>query len=226
VIEEKINIDIDSEKYSVVVRSGDVSNLKIILPLFNLISSEFKKDESGEYDLKIHDRVAGYHFDREKVSYGYSLNPLSRKIKIIVPSEWVTNLSINVEYGSVLIRDLIINNTEVSSVRGNVIVRDCSCEELAVDGIKANISLERVNANNVMVTSTTGNLLFSDNDFSYCVYETEVGNIDVKFLNYDLENMSIYIRDRKMLKDEISEKDLGKRLYFTTTYGKFKSNTF
>jgi len=50
--------------------------------------------------------------------------------------------------------------------------------------------------------------------------------ISQHFLNYDLENMSIYIRDRKMLKDEISEKDLGKRLYFTTTYGKFKSNTF
>lgn len=224
--ENKINIEIESEKCNFVISGGEVDDLKLVFPLGTSISSQFQKDENGVYNLKISDEITCYSLDKEKVKYGFSLNPILKKIIIIVPNNWITNLTVCLDHGNLLLKDMILNKTDINNAWGKVTIKDSYSEVTFIDGIKTDIKLEGVIGINASLYTCIGNFNLSYNEFDKLNCVTEIGNINVDFMKQHLRNASVNIKDKRIVKKEFKGKQLEKKLSFTSHFGKFNSNVF
>lgn len=225
--EEKLNIDLESKKYSFIIQSDDVKKVIVKTPIFCAVASKFEKDENDQYNLKIFDRAAGHYLLNRKVKYSTSLNPISKKIRIIVPQNWISNLNINLENGNLLLKDIILDKVIADTVKGNVNVKSCYAEKLDIRGVESDITLENVNGNLASIKTITGDLVYDLNTFVESTYITGTGNIKTTFDKHNLNGLSIYVENKKrFVKSDNSKKLVKKELHFTSCYGKVKSNIF
>lgn len=225
--EEKLNINLESKKYSFIIQSDDVRKVIVKIPAFCSVASEFIKDDNDQYNLKIFDRIACYNLRHRKVKYGISLNPISKKIKIIVPKDWISNLNINLENGNLLLKDIILDKVNVDAIKGNVTVKGCYVEKIDVRGMESDIILDNVNGDSASVKTITGNLVYDLNTFQKCTYITGTGDIKTTFDKHNLNGLSIYVENKKRFAKSDKNKKLVKSdLHFTSCYGKVRSNIF
>lgn len=225
--ENRICINIESSKYSVVIRSDVVSKVKIILPMFASLSSNFMEEEAGIYNLKISEDVNKFRWCNDNVKYGFSLNPISKKIIVIVPNYYITNLNLVLQDGKSLLEDLILNKCEINTGKGNVIIKNSHSQLININSKMADVKLIRVNGTNSSIYTDTGNIDIIDNDFNKIMCKTEKGDIYVNFLKHELKRAKIYVYDGgKLLKNDAKTKKIEREYIFTTNHGKFKSNMF
>ena len=222
-----INIEIESGKYSVVIRSGDVSNVKVISPIFAPISCCFKQDEKGVYNLKINDNGYNFCIDKEEIECKFSLNPISKRIKVIIPEDCITNLNVVLQNGKFLLMDLILDSAKINSVKGSIIIKDSYCEVANIHGTMGKIKFVRFNGVDTSIRSSVGRVDIVDSDFDKLICATEFGDIRVVSIDNQLINTQVYINDRETLfQNNTSGKTMEKKYEFISKYGIFKSNIF
>lgn len=223
----KLYIKIENDIHNFIIEEKDVSKICLVFPfIYNSISSELT-EQDGELHLCTYDQIASSCLgSKNYMSRFYAMNPLTKTMKIVVPTNSICNLDVNLESGNLHLRKLTLQNANISCLRGDIKIYNSNIDQLLVDGYESNISIDNLEGTTCLATTKTGNIKLAGNFSDSTTLKTTLGNVDILFDHDSLENTLIDINSKKVKHAIHPLKEIQKVLRFDAPHGHVDSNFF
>ena len=131
----QVDLHIQSENGSFVVREEKISRIYIVFPLFREnVSVRLKKDFLPT--LSFYDEAANTTvYEKGNIISVYSLNPISKQVTIFLPQNTLHDIDASLENGNITLQKVNANSIKLNLLRGNAKIKDSNISSLKVDGI-------------------------------------------------------------------------------------------
>lgn len=226
---KKLDIKIESEKNSFIIEEKEVSKICIITPFFFDYTSQELDIKDEKIHLHIYDQVAVTCLgDRNFMESHYSINPLTKVIKILVPKNTLNTLNINLENGSLFLKQMNLKQANISCVRGNIKTINSSIEDLSIDSYLSSISIENLESRNCSLKTKTGNIDVKGIYPDFLSLETGTGDIHLHFDDSTLDHTLLDINCKGVNAElkPYGNHDVQKVIRCVSSYGHVNSNIF
>ena len=161
------------------------------------------------------------------VSHFYSPNLFSKTVKIIVPNSEITNLNVNLENGSVFLKNIVFEEVNLASIRGNISLQNCNGGIASIDGYQSNISLKNITGLDCIANTKTGDVLVENDIALNTEINTEIGSIKLNVSNNLLSDTDVFLTTKSLQQRQLqTQGEKTKKLVLCAPYGEIKSNIF
>lgn len=223
----QVDLHIQSENGSFVVREEKISRIYIVFPLFREnVSVRLKKDFLPT--LSFYDEAANTTvYEKGNIISVYSLNPISKQVTIFLPQNTLHDIDASLENGNITLQKINANSIKLNLLRGNAKIKDSNISSLKVDGITSNMEVVNSVGNDYSLTTKTGNIYIHGSSPISCVLGTMIGDIAVNLKDDEKEKAKIDI-NAKRVDGSISllGKNYEKHLYCIAPHGRVLGNIY
>lgn len=223
----QVDLHIQSENSSFVVREEKISRICIVFPFFRENASvSLKKDFFPT--LSFYDEAANATvYEKGNIISVYSLNPISKQITILLPQNTLHDIDASLENGNITLQKVNANSIKLNLLRGNAKIKDSNIFSLKVDGITSDMEVVNSVGNDYSLTTKTGNIYIHGSSPISCVLGTMIGDIAANLKEEEKEKTKIDI-NAKNVEGSISllGENYEKRLYCIAPHGRVLGNIY
>ena len=221
----KLDIKLENEKHSFIIEERDVSKIKLIYPFIHDAITFKLTEQEEELLLQSYDQIASYCLGSKKyMTKFYSLNPLTKTVKIIVPKNSIRYLSANLENGDIFLKNVSMQKAKITCIRGNIKITDSSMMSLAINGFQSNVSIKNLESNNCLVTTKAGDISLEELLPRLTMLKTEIGDIKVSSEDNGIKNTLFNIESKHIQKSVAPTEELQKVIRCVAPYGSVDVN--
>lgn len=217
----QVDLHIQSENGSFVVREEKISRICIMFPLFREnVSVRLKKDFLPT--LSFYDEAANTTvYEKGNIISVYSLNPISKQVTIFMPQNTLHDINASLENGNITLQKVNANSIKLNLLRGNAKIKDSNISSLKIDGITSNMEVVNSAGNDYSLTTKTGNIYIHGSSPISCVLGTMIGDISVNLEEEEKKNTYIEIDAKRVnASTSLSEESKEKHLYCIAPHGR------
>ena len=210
-MQEDIKILFEGMDYDLVINASEGDKIKIILPIDEPSYDKFK--------LTINSEII--NSDLKSSKYVIRRSFASKRIKLIIPMENRIDLNANIHTGNLLIKGLMLHDTNIISTLGNVTLKNGYSEDIYVKGNGSKVTLIDVPSNKCFIETVCGDVkLCCSSADSTTTVKTETGSIEYSdsSFNMDLTDIKLSYGNKEQLFS--AKHPTTRKTYLNSRYGK------
>ena len=223
----QVDLHIQSENGSFVVREEKISRICIMFPLFREnVSVRLKKDFLPTLSFYV-EAANTTVYEKGNIISVYSLNPISKQVTIFMPQNTLHDINASLENGNITLQKVNANSIKLNLLRGNAKIKDSNISSLKIDGITSNMEVVNSAGNDYSLTTKTGNIYIHGSSPISCVLGTMIGDISVNLEEEEKKNTYIEIDAKRVnASTSLSEESKEKHLYCIAPHGRVLGNIY
>lgn len=121
----------------------------------------------------------------------FSLHNQNCKVTLEIPTDaCLDNLDVELDLGTLTLRDIQADRAELEADTGNITLSDCTLQTLKTEDDLGNVSADHSYLGNATLEADTGNVTLSSCDFANLTARSDLGNVKIDSVK-DLNDYSI-----------------------------------